>query len=76
MCIRDSAGQVVRGYAEFERLRAAQLVQRFHIGAHGILHRAGVLADEVGGRLLRADDGADGQAFDDLLEIDVYKRQV
>ena len=61
----------MRRHAELERLRAAaQLVQRLDVGTHRVLHRAGVLADQLGGRLLGADDRADGQVFDDFLEID------
>ena len=58
-------------HPEFERLRpVTQLVQCFHVRTHRVLHRAGVLTDQLGGRLLGTDDRTDGQAADDLLKVD------
>ena len=60
---------MVRGHAELKRLRAAELMQGFDVRTHRVLHGAGVLADKLGGGLLGAHDGADGQVRNDLLEV-------
>ena len=44
-------------------------MQRFDIRAHRILHRAGVLTDQLSRRLLGTDNRADGQAADDFLKV-------
>lgn len=67
--LKRNAGQMVRGHAELKRLRAAELMQGFDVRTHRVLHGAGVLADKLGGGLLGADDGADGQVRNDLLEV-------
>ena len=44
-------------------------MQGLHVGAHRVLHRAGVLADQLGGGLLGANHLADRHAGNDFLEV-------
>ena len=67
--LQGNTGEMVRRNTELKRFCAVQLMQGLHVGAHRVLHRAGVLADQLGGGLLGANHLADRHAGNDFLKV-------